>query len=121
MAFDRIVGFERLKAFHLNDSLREFGSRVDRHTHIGKGKLGLDAFSLLVNDERFLDRPMILETPKGPDDRLDRRNLAVLRRLRGSPDSPRQLRGQPHGQRRPAVSDRAQRTPSPRRPAERRR
>jgi len=80
--FDEIVGLERLRVFHLNDSLRELGSRVDRHTHIGKGRLGLDAFSFLVNDERFFDRPMILETPKGPDGRLDRRNLAVLRGLR---------------------------------------
>jgi deoxyribonuclease-4 len=81
-AFDRIVGLDRLHVFHLNDSLRELGSTIDRHTHIGKGKIGLDAFSFLVNDERFLDRPMILETPKGADDRWDIQNLAVLRGLR---------------------------------------
>jgi deoxyribonuclease-4 len=80
--FDDVIGLERLKAFHLNDSLREIGSRVDRHTHIGKGKLGLQAFSHLVNDERFFDRPMILETPKGPDMKEDIRNLRVLRGLR---------------------------------------
>lgn len=82
-AFDKTVGLGRIKAFHLNDSLRDLGSKIDRHTHIGKGALGLAAFSLLVNDERFFDRPMILETPKGPDDRMDIRNLAVLRGLRG--------------------------------------
>ena len=81
-AFDRTVGLGRLKAFHLNDSVKDLGSRVDRHTHIGKGALGLAAFSFLVNDERFFDRPMVLETPKGPDDANDIRNLAVLRRLR---------------------------------------
>ena len=64
--FDEVIGLEHLRAFHINDSLRELGSKVDRHTHIGKGHLGLEAFSHLVNDERFLDRPMILETPRGP-------------------------------------------------------
>jgi deoxyribonuclease IV len=81
-AFDRALGLGRLKAFHLNDSVKDLGSRVDRHAHIGKGALGLAAFSFLVNDERFFDRPMVLETPKGPDDSNDIRNLAVLRRLR---------------------------------------
>jgi deoxyribonuclease-4 len=81
-AFDRVLGLDRLKAFHLNDSLKDLGSRVDRHTHIGEGKIGLAGFSLLVNDARFLDRPMVLETPKGPDDANDIRNLAVLRGLR---------------------------------------
>jgi deoxyribonuclease-4 len=80
--FDDIIGLERLRAFHLNDSLRELGSRVDRHTHIGKGALGLKSFSNLVNDERFLDRPMILETPKGPDMKEDIKNLRILRGLR---------------------------------------
>lgn len=80
--FNRVIGIERIKAFHLNDSVRALGSRVDRHTHIGTGALGLKAFSLLVNDARFFDRPMILETPKGSDDANDIRNLAVLRGLR---------------------------------------
>ncbi len=79
---DRVLGLDRLKAFHLNDSMRELGSRVDRHTHIGKGTIGLAAFALLVNDGRFLDRPMVLETPKGASDANDRRNLRVLRGLR---------------------------------------
>ncbi|HXG52237.1 MAG TPA: deoxyribonuclease IV [candidate division Zixibacteria bacterium] len=79
--FDELIGLERLAAFHLNDSKRELNSRVDRHEHIGKGKIGLEAFRLLVNDKRFWGLPMCLETPKGPDLREDRRNLAVLRRL----------------------------------------
>lgn len=83
--FDRVLGFARLKAFHLNDSVRDLGSRVDRHAHIGAGELGLEAFSCLMNDERFFDLPMVLETPKGPDDSNDIRNLAVLRRLHRPP------------------------------------
>jgi deoxyribonuclease-4 len=85
--FDDALGLDRLKAFHLNDSVKELGSRVDRHTHIGSGKLGLAAFSFLVNDGRFLDRPMVIETPKGHDDSNDIRNLAVLRGLRRPPRS----------------------------------
>jgi deoxyribonuclease-4 len=81
-SFDDAIGLGRLKAFHLNDSRRELGSRVDRHEQIGAGALGLGAFSLLVNDERFFDRPLVLETPKGPDDSNDIRNLALLRWLR---------------------------------------
>jgi len=80
-AFDRIIGLERLKAIHLNDSKRELGSRIDRHEHIGKGKLGLEPFRFLLNDPRFLDIPMTLETDKGPDLAEDRENLAVLRSL----------------------------------------
>ena len=80
--FDRILGLERLRAFHLNDSLKDLGSKVDRHTHIGAGKLGLKAFSLLVNDPAFRDRPMVLETPKGPDLKEDIENLKLLRSLR---------------------------------------
>lgn len=81
-AFDRALGLERLKAFHVNDSKKELGSKVDRHAHIGEGALGLKAFSHLMNDERFFDRPMVLETPKGSDDSNDIRNLALLRGLR---------------------------------------
>ncbi|MBC7224314.1 MAG: deoxyribonuclease IV, partial [Anaerolineae bacterium] len=77
----RVLGLERLRAFHLNDSRREAGSRVDRHEHIGKGALGLAPFRMLLNDPRFQHLPMILETPKGPDMREDRANLAVLRSL----------------------------------------
>lgn len=83
-AFDRILGLQRLRVFHLNDSRRELGSRVDRHDHIGKGFLGLEAFRLLLNDPRFADHPMILETPKGPDMAEDVENLRVLRALMAS-------------------------------------
>jgi deoxyribonuclease-4 len=81
--FDRVIGLDRLRAFHLNDSLKPAGSRVDRHAHIGQGCLGLEPFRLLVNDPRFRDRPMVLETPKeetaaGPMDAI---NLQTLRGL----------------------------------------
>jgi deoxyribonuclease-4 len=82
-AFDRAVGLRRLLAFHLNDSRKPLGSRVDRHGHIGKGQLGLEPFRLLVNDPRFRNRPMVLETPKedGDADDMDAVNLAALRGL----------------------------------------
>jgi deoxyribonuclease-4 len=82
-AFDQSVGLERIKAFHLNDSRRELGSRVDRHEHIGRGHLGLEAFRFLVNDRRFKKIPMYLETPKGQngDENYDVVNLATLRAL----------------------------------------
>lgn len=81
--FDRVIGLSRLKAFHLNDSLKPLGSRVDRHAHIGRGHLGLEPFRLLVNDKRFRNRPMILETPKEEGDRkdMDAVNLGALRKL----------------------------------------
>ena len=83
-AFDRIIGLDRLLCFHLNDSKQPLGSNVDRHEHIGKGHLGRSAFKRLVNDKRFLGRPMILETPKETDARgrdMDRVNLASLRKM----------------------------------------
>jgi deoxyribonuclease-4 len=88
--FDRIVGLERLKVFHLNDSRKPCGSRVDRHEHIGKGCIGLEPFRRLLNDRRFAKLPMLLETPKldTPESRRradvdpwDARNLRTLRRL----------------------------------------
>ncbi len=79
--FDRIIGLDRLKFFHLNDSKNDLGSRVDRHEHIGKGFIGLPGFRLLLNDSRFADHPMVLETPKKNDPEDDRKNLAVLRKL----------------------------------------
>lgn len=79
--FDSIIGLDRLKMFHLNDSKRELGSRVDRHEHIGKGHIGLAGFRLLVNDRRFFKTPMILETPKGPEELEDIVNLRTLARL----------------------------------------
>jgi deoxyribonuclease-4 len=79
--FDELIGIERLAAFHLNDSKKEFNSRVDRHEHIGKGFIGVEAFRLLMNDRRFWGLPMCLETPKGPDMKEDRENLELLRSL----------------------------------------
>lgn len=80
-SFDRLIGIGRLRAVHLNDSRGALGSRLDRHEHIGKGKLGLEAFRLLLNDPRFRDLPMVLETPKGPEMEEDVENLSVLRSL----------------------------------------
>jgi len=79
--FDQIIGLERLKFFHINDSKRPLDSRVDRHEHIGKGEIGLEGFRLLLNDPRFQDHPMVLETPKGKDLKEDKKNLRVLRSL----------------------------------------
>lgn len=78
---DRVVGLEWVRAFHLNDSQKELGSRVDRHTHIGQGCLGVEPFRLLVNDARFAALPFIIETPKGKDMAEDIENLALLRSL----------------------------------------
>ena len=83
-AFAATIGFDRLKVFHLNDSKKGLGSRVDRHTHIGEGELGAPAFGFLLNDRRFAGRPGLLETPKGDDGVEDRRNLAALRALVGA-------------------------------------
>jgi len=80
---DRSVGLARVRAFHLNDSVHGLGSRRDRHEHIGRGKLGLEAFRLILNDPRFGDRPMVLETPKGEDLAEDALNLGVLRAMIG--------------------------------------
>ena len=87
--FGRLVGFDRLKVFHLNDSKKPLGSRVDRHEHIGEGCLGLEPFRRIVNDPRFRELPMLLETPKEEGrsptqievDRFDERNLETLRGL----------------------------------------
>jgi deoxyribonuclease-4 len=83
---DRVLGIKLVKAVHLNDSKRELGSRVDRHEHIGKGKIGLEGFRLLLNDHRFDTTPMYLETPKEENGEpkgleLDRMNLELLRSL----------------------------------------
>jgi deoxyribonuclease-4 len=79
--FDVALDLDRLRAIHLNDSKRELGSRVDRHEHIGKGLLGLESFRHLLNDRRFWDIPMTLETEKGPDLVEDKENLEILRSL----------------------------------------
>ena len=92
--FDRLVGFDRLRAVHANDSKRPCGSRIDRHEHIGEGCLGLEPFQRMVHDTRFAGLPMLIETEKSPMrgkadsialDPLDTRNLETLRRLRTGP------------------------------------
>jgi deoxyribonuclease-4 len=85
-AFDDLIGLSRIKVFHMNDSKKPLGSRVDRHEHIGRGHLGIEPFRLLVNDPRFAKTAMIMETPKegiedGED--MDTINLRTLRNLVG--------------------------------------
>jgi deoxyribonuclease IV len=79
--FDRVIGFNRLAAIHVNDSKTTRGSRVDRHQHIGKGQIGFDAFRFIMRDRRFRKIPKVLETPKGKELREDVINLRTLRRL----------------------------------------
>jgi deoxyribonuclease-4 len=81
---DEVIGLERLKYFHLNDSKGDLGSRLDRHEHIGKGKIGVAGFRILLEDARFREHPMVLETPKGKDLKEDKKNLKVLRSLMSS-------------------------------------
>ena len=75
-SFNSIIGLQYLMGFHLNDSKKEMGSRVDRHEQIGSGQLGIDGVSNFINDPRFFDLPMVLETPKGEDGYMD--DLAVM-------------------------------------------
>ncbi len=85
-AFARVIGLDKLRAFHLNDSKTPTGSHVDRHAEIGDGYLGLLPFWRLVNDARFAATPAVLETPSGPDGQSSfARNLARLRGLIGAP------------------------------------
>lgn len=81
---DRTLGLDQVRTFHLNDSKKGLGCRLDRHEHIGAGSLGVIAFWCLLNDGRFDGVPMLLETPKGPDLTEDRTNLALLRAQVGS-------------------------------------
>jgi deoxyribonuclease-4 len=94
-AFERLVGFDRLRAVHANDSKRPCGSRIDRHEHIGAGCLGLEPFRRMLHDRRFAGRPMLIETAKSKTrgaaslvakDPLDMANLDTLRRLRATGD-----------------------------------
>jgi deoxyribonuclease-4 len=91
--FARLVGLDRLRVFHANDSKRPLGSRVDRHAHIGEGVLGLEPFRRLLRDPRFAGLPMLIETEKTAgtsrpnvlvEDPFDARNLATLRALRAA-------------------------------------
>jgi len=79
--FDRVIGRDRLAVIHLNDSKTARGSRVDRHEHIGKGRIGLEAFRLIMRERHFREIPKVLETPKGKDLAEDVMNLRTLRRL----------------------------------------
>jgi deoxyribonuclease IV len=85
--FDRVIGRDRLVAIHVNDSKTARGSRVDRHEHIGKGKIGLAAFRFIMRDRRFREIPKVLETPKGKDLAEDVQNLKTLRTLAHEGDS----------------------------------
>lgn len=86
--FDAVLGLESLHLFHVNDSKNERGSRVDRHEHLGRGRMGAVPFARIVRDARFRETPKLLETPKGKDGVvMDRRNLAFLRRLAGESES----------------------------------
>ncbi|MEQ1857515.1 MAG: deoxyribonuclease IV [Longimicrobiales bacterium] len=81
--FDRVLGLERLRLIHMNDSKHPFGSRKDRHEAIGAGTLGFEPFRRIMRDPRLRQVPKILETPKGDDEvSADRANLALLRGLR---------------------------------------
>ena len=88
--FETVVGLDRLKLFHLNDSKQPLGSRVDRHETIGRGHIGIEPFARLLRDERFRQLPMVLETPKSGSgaplsvdaDSMDLQNLRLLRQLR---------------------------------------
>jgi deoxyribonuclease IV len=79
--FEKFLGTEKIVAFHLNDALKEFNCRVDRHEGIGRGFLGKTAFELLLNDSRFKDRPMCLETDPGDEMKNYKRELKLLKNL----------------------------------------
>ena len=82
--FDKIIGLDRLRLFHINDSKKGLGSKIDRHEHIGSGFIGLRAFSFILNDPKFADLPFLLETPKCKDENgvdRDTVNLNLLKNL----------------------------------------
>lgn len=81
--FDRLIGVDLIRAFHVNDAKKPLASRVDRHEQLGEGTIGRDGFRALMRDERFHDVPKILETPKGDNNEWDLKNLALLRELAG--------------------------------------
>jgi deoxyribonuclease-4 len=81
--FQRIIGLDRLRLIHLNDSKGAAGTSVDRHEHIGQGHLGVKPFRLLLQDNRLADLPFILETPKGKDPAGEDWDIVNLRLLRG--------------------------------------
>ncbi|MBN2571461.1 MAG: deoxyribonuclease IV [Ignavibacteriales bacterium] len=79
--FDKIVGLDLLKCIHMNDSKKDFATRVDRHEHIGRGYIGIEGFRNIMNDKRLLKIPKILETPKGKEQMEDLENIKVLKGL----------------------------------------
>lgn len=79
--FDSIIGFDKLRVIHANDSLKALGSHADRHAHIGEGEIGCEAFHLLVNDDRLVGIPIIVETPES--ETMHERNVAKLRGYHG--------------------------------------
>ena len=81
--FDRLVGVDKIKAFHVNDAKKPLASRVDRHEQLGEGFVGREGFRALMQDARFFNIPKILETPKGDNNEMDLKNLALLRELAG--------------------------------------
>jgi len=91
------VGLDNLEAFHLNDTLKPLGSRVDRHEQIGDGEIGLYGFWLLVNDKRFNNHPGYLETPSlASGESSYKRNLKILKKLRGAKEPPEMKKGKWH-------------------------
>ncbi|MEW5875885.1 MAG: deoxyribonuclease IV [Candidatus Zixiibacteriota bacterium] len=79
--FDKVIGLDRLKAIHFNDSKFDIGTHKDRHEHIGKGFIGADGFGCFMKDKRLKTVPKVLETPKDEDGKYDKMNLALLRKL----------------------------------------
>ena len=92
--FDALVGLDRLLLLHLNDSKGDLGSRVDRHEHIGRGKIGEEGFRALMTDPALANVPKVIETPKGKDLREDVENIALLRSF--IPEDLREAAGAPH-------------------------
>jgi deoxyribonuclease-4 len=85
--FDRTIGLGMIETFHFNDALTEFGSKRDRHAHIGAGFIGVEGFRHIMNDRRFAGKPALLETEKGEDLAEDREALILLRSLVVQSDS----------------------------------
>lgn len=80
--FNKIIGFDKLKLIHANDSKVGLGSQKDRHEHIGKGKIGLEAFKTFIKHPKLQKINFIIETPKGADDSTDKQNINLLKKLR---------------------------------------
>jgi len=95
--FDAAIGLDRLHLIHLSDSKKPFASRIDRHSHIGKGKIGLVGFKCFMTDSRLAAIPKIIETPKEKGSDWDRVNLDLLRSLAGRREDSRQKKRAPKG------------------------